>query len=57
MANGHIFGPWSCEGYMPQYRGMAVPGSESRWVGEQEEGERGRGQGIFGGENRKGDDI
>jgi hypothetical protein len=29
-------GPWSCEGSMPQYRGM--PGLGSGWVGEQGEG-------------------
>jgi hypothetical protein len=31
-------GPWSCEGSMPQYRGMSGPGIESGWVGEQREG-------------------
>jgi hypothetical protein len=30
--------PWSCEGSMPQYRGMAGPESGSGLVGEQEEG-------------------
>jgi hypothetical protein len=30
-------GPWSCEGCMPQYRGMPGPGSRSGWVGEQSE--------------------
>ena len=35
--------PWSCEGSMPQYRGMPGPGSRSRWVGEQEEGGGNRG--------------
>ena len=30
--------PWSCEGSMPQCRGMPEPGSGSRWVGEQGEG-------------------
>jgi hypothetical protein len=33
-------GPWSCEGSMPQCRGMPGPGSWSGWVGEQGE-ERG----------------
>jgi len=27
--------PWSCEGSMPQCRGMPGPGSRSWWVGEQ----------------------
>jgi hypothetical protein len=27
-------GPWSCEGSMPQCRGMPGPGSRSGWVGE-----------------------
>jgi hypothetical protein len=36
-------GPWSCEGSMPQCRGMPGPGSRSRWVGEQEEGGGNRG--------------
>ena len=31
-------GPWSCEGSIPQYRGLPVPGRGSRWVGEQGEG-------------------
>jgi hypothetical protein len=35
--------PWSCEGSMPQYRGMPGPGGRSGWVGEQGEGEGGRG--------------
>jgi hypothetical protein len=29
--------PWSCEDYMPQYRGMPGPGMEVGEVGEQEE--------------------
>ena len=37
-------GPWSCEGSMPQYRGMLGPGSWSGWVGEQ--GEVGRERGF-----------
>jgi hypothetical protein len=28
-------GPWSCEGSMPQCRGMAGQGSRTVWVGEQ----------------------
>jgi hypothetical protein len=31
-------GPWSCEGSMPQCRGMPGQGSGSGWVGEQGEG-------------------
>jgi hypothetical protein len=38
-------GPWSCEGSMPQYRGMIGPGMG---VGELGDG---------GGETRKGDNI
>ena len=26
--------PWSCEGFMPQCRGMSGPGCMSGWVGE-----------------------
>jgi hypothetical protein len=42
--------PWSCEGSMPQYRGMPGPGSGSGWVGEQGEGsgERGFSEGKLG---------
>jgi hypothetical protein len=36
-------GPWSCEGSMPQYRGIPGLGSRSGWVGEQGEGVRDRG--------------
>ena len=32
--------PWSCEGSMPQYRGMSGPKSGSEWVGEQEKEDR-----------------
>jgi hypothetical protein len=32
-------GPWSCEGSMPQYRGMPEPGSLNGLVGDQGEGE------------------
>ena len=31
-------GPWSCEGSMPQCRGMSGQGSRSGMVGEQGEG-------------------
>ena len=34
-------GPWSCEGSMPQYRGMPGPG-----MGVGELGSRGRGEGT-----------
>jgi hypothetical protein len=36
-------GPWSCEGSMPQCKGMPGPGSRSGWVGEQGEGAWDRG--------------
>jgi hypothetical protein len=36
------------EGSMPQCRGMSGPGSRSGWVGEQEMGEGGRGEGLGG---------
>jgi hypothetical protein len=36
-------GPWSCEGSMPQYKGIYGPGSRSGWVGEQGEGGEDRG--------------
>jgi hypothetical protein len=36
-------GLWSCEGSMPQYRGMPGPGIWSGWVGEQGEWEGDRG--------------
>jgi hypothetical protein len=42
--------PWSCEGLMPQCRGMPGPGS--RWVGEQ--GEEGAGRGFSEGKPGKG---
>ena len=38
LVNGRR-GPWSCEGSVPQCRGMPGIGSGSGWVGEQEEGE------------------
>jgi hypothetical protein len=44
VINGRI-GPWSCEGSMPQYRGIPGPGSGSEWVGEQ--GERGGARGFL----------
>jgi hypothetical protein len=30
-------GPWSCEGSMPQYRGMPGQGSRSGWMTDQGE--------------------
>jgi hypothetical protein len=36
-------GPWSFEDSMPRYRGLPGPGSRSRWVGEQGQGEGDRG--------------
>jgi hypothetical protein len=48
-------GPPSCEGAMPQCRGMPGQGSRSRWADEQGWGEWDRGG--FGGETRKGDNI
>jgi hypothetical protein len=56
-------GPWSCEGYMPQCRGMQGPGRWSGWVGERgcegvgDEVRWGNGMGVLGGETRKGDNI
>jgi hypothetical protein len=49
-------GPWSCEGLIPQCRG--IPGQRSKilWLCECEQGERG-GERGFGGEPRKGDII
>ena len=49
---GGMRGPWSCEGSMPQYRGMPGPGSRIGWVGDQ--GERGRGRGFLDGKPGKG---
>ena len=40
--------PLSCEGSMPQYRGMPGPGSGSGWVGEQGKGDRGFSEGKPG---------
>ena len=37
-------GPWSCEGSMPQHRGVPGPESRSGWVGEQ--GKEGRVRGF-----------
>jgi hypothetical protein len=37
-------GPWSCEGSVPQYRGIPGQGSRSGWLSEQwERGWDGRG--------------
>jgi hypothetical protein len=41
-------GPWSSEGSMPHYRGMAGPGSRSEWVGEQRKGGRNKGRELLG---------
>ena len=43
-------GPWSCEGLMPQCRGMSGPESRSEWVGEEKEwgGDRGFSEGKPG---------
>jgi hypothetical protein len=50
--------PWSCEGSMPQCRGMPGPGYGSGWVGEQGEGER-TGEGVFfwGGDQEWGEHV
>ena len=50
LATNERKGPWFCEGSMPQDRGMPGPGSVSGWFGQQ-------GDGVFGGETRKGDYI
>jgi hypothetical protein len=47
-------GPWSCEGSMPQYRGMPGPGNMSGWVGDRRNRDK---IGDFHGETRKGDNI
>ena len=60
MSNGPLFpviingrrAPWSCEGSMPQYRGMPRSGSGSGWVGEQ--GEEGEDRGFLEGKLGKG---
>ena len=52
--NGRI-GPWSCEGWLPQDRGMPEQGIRSGWVNDQ--GERGWDRVVFGGKMRKGDNI
>jgi hypothetical protein len=44
--------PWSCEGSMPQCRGMPGPRRESGWVGEQ--GEEGGDSGFSEGKLGKG---
>ena len=45
---------WSCEGSMPQCRGMSGQGIGSEWMGEQ--GDRGWDRGFWRG-NKKGDNI
>ena len=42
LAINEMRGPWSCEDYMPRYRGMPGPGSRSGWVGEQASKRRGQ---------------
>ena len=49
--------PRSCEGSMPQNRGMPGPGSRSGWVVEQGEGRGDKGRVFLEGETRKGDNI
>jgi hypothetical protein len=49
-------GPWSCEGSMPQCRGMPGPGMGVGGLGSRGK-EEGRGEGAFRGETRKGDNI
>ena len=51
----YVLSSWSCEGSMPQYRGLPGPGSWNGRVGEQ--GEREGIGGFQGGETRKGDNI
>jgi hypothetical protein len=34
-------GPWSCEGFMPQYRGMPGPGMGVGGLGSRGRGDRG----------------
>jgi hypothetical protein len=55
VANQCKESPWSCKDYMHQYRGMSGPGSGNGWVREQ--GGRGRVEGTFREETRKGDSI
>jgi hypothetical protein len=47
-------GTWSCEGSMPQCRGIPGPGRGSGWVSEQGEGSKMR---IFRGETKEGANI
>jgi hypothetical protein len=39
---GHQWEERSCEGSMPQYRGMSGPRSRIKWVGDQGEGREDR---------------
>jgi hypothetical protein len=48
-------GPWFCEGWIPQCRGMPGQGSGNGWLSEERDG--GWDRGIFGGEMRKGNKI
>ena len=45
LINGRGGGPWSCEGSMPQHRGML---GGSGWVGEHPHRTKGREEGIGG---------
>jgi hypothetical protein len=56
VINGRI-DPCSCEGSMPQYRGMPRPGRASGWAGVQGEQGGDEGRVFFGGGKRKGDNI
>jgi hypothetical protein len=47
-------GPWYCEGFIPQYRGIPVPGSWSGWIGEQGEGGGSRRREVLEGKLGKG---
>jgi hypothetical protein len=48
-------GPWSCEGSMPQYRGMPGPRNRSGWIVEQ--GDGGGYRGFSERKIEKGDNI
>jgi hypothetical protein len=51
-------GPWSCEGSMPQCRGMPGQGGRSGWGNTLiETGGGGWDKGFRGGQTRKGDNI
>jgi hypothetical protein len=52
--NGRRDPGWSCEGSMPQGKGMPGPGSRNGWVGEQGRGEKGEGRGFLEGDQERG---